>query len=44
MSDAKRQKMAESWPPSIQETTQFDPTSVGLPADFVLTDWAKMKG
>jgi hypothetical protein len=32
------------WEPSIEETTSFDPTTIGLPADFVLTDWSKMKG
>jgi hypothetical protein len=25
-------------------TCRFDPTSVGLPADFRLTDWSKLKG
>lgn len=30
--------------PSRAESVAFDPTSVGLPADFVLTDHSDLKG
>jgi hypothetical protein len=28
----------------MSELTDFDPTSLGLPADFVLTNFSKLKG
>lgn len=44
-SGAKRRKVeAQRWNPTMEETTKFDPATIGLPADFVLTDWSKMKG
>lgn len=29
---------------SYDETCRFDPTTVGLPLDFCLTDWSTLKG
>ena len=30
--------------PSREETCRFDPTSIGLPAGWSLTDWSTLKG
>jgi len=43
-SPAKRAKVMSRWNPSLEECTAFDPTSIGLPADFALLDYAKLKG
>jgi hypothetical protein len=30
--------------PSLQDTVHFDPTLIGLPAGWSLTEWSTLKG
>jgi len=37
-------KRNKTTPFSMDETVNFDPTSIGLPKDWSLTDWSDLKG
>jgi len=36
--------MAKRYQPTKQETVYFDPTSIGLPKGWTLTDFSDLKG